>query len=319
MFVDGRFDYWTASSVTLTTGDTYVGPTMWRGSAGTGGAGTVSQHSLSGDAGQDQTDTNALACLRLTQTTASTGTFTSNTPAQILQRIENVKKFSGRSVTVQVKARLVSGAGSIIGVAFRQNFGSGGDTSVISDKQVNWKLTGNFVRFSVRIDVPSMVSKTTGSNHFLNVGFMTSGEVGVIDFVEAQIERCSPNSSSDLNGKGGAPTAYEWRGEPLESARVAWFYQQDFGQAYTGAFNSSSGGFFVVPFSPMRANPTISISGTFTLYTGSGGTAVSGASLTTNYANASVAFINFSLAGTAGWGMFIVGAAGASVARDCRL
>ena len=224
-FIDGRFDHWVLNSAAITPGTPYSAPSMWVGTAGAGGAGTLERLTL-GDDGQDDTDSNALNAARFTQTTASTAPAGGSLPA-FFQRIEGANSYSGKSVTISFKLRAVSGNMHVANIYMQQMFGTTGSPSAFVEqrKDVNWTLTDRFKRYSVRVDLPSTQGKTFTTNHCLLAALMFNGQVGAIDIAEAQIEQCSRFASADITGNGGAPTTFEWRGFPTEAARVHRYHQ----------------------------------------------------------------------------------------------
>jgi hypothetical protein len=180
----------------------------------------------------------------------------------ITQKIEGVSKFAGRSVTFQVKLWAAANM-TIPSIIARQGFGTGGSPSaqVVQDKAVNWGVTTTPRKFSVRIDLPAITGKTMGSNgdDSLQIGlWLPPGVTYTLTMAEAQVEYCDPSSSSDINGAGGAPTTFEYRGEQAELARMNRHYQggstrmEIVNTNYFGATHR-----FVVP---MRGIPAITVS-----------------------------------------------------------
>jgi hypothetical protein len=103
-----------------------------------------------------------------TATYALGDTFTGNAAAGALtfiwQRIEDVRRLSGKTVTVSFWAT-TGGTNLNIGVALTQYFGTGGSPSAavyVNGQAV--PITGSFVRKSVTINVPSTAGMTLGTN-----------------------------------------------------------------------------------------------------------------------------------------------------------
>jgi len=83
------------------------------------------------------------------------------------QRIENVRRLAGKTVTVSFWARYTAGTPKI-GINMTQNFGTGGSPSTA----VQVLLTGNsitpgptFARYTTTITLPSISGKTLGTNN----------------------------------------------------------------------------------------------------------------------------------------------------------
>lgn len=324
LIVDGRFDVWNASSGTVSNTASGYGPAaMWTNYAGAGGAATFSQSTMVGvDSVLYGAESSPLWCFVHQQTTASTGTVAGYTTPNINQRIESAATFSGRSATFSIKLWTTSGSITIPSVLCRQNFGGGGtpSTGVFLDKTVNWIVTTIPKRFSVRLDFPSVNGKTFGTNgnDFIAIGlWLPPGVTFTLVGCEAQLEKSSPNSSSDINGNGGAPTAFEYRGVQAELARVARYYQTFYTSAGAGfaefACTATTGGYgySTLPGGYMRAMPAIS---SVPLATTMGGSV----SLTPgpNYIQYGVTGLNV----TSGWSGLIVGGSSAgNIVMDARL
>ena len=97
--------------------------------------------------------------------------------AIVSQRIESVRMFSGRRITVSGFVRRSAGAGNVA-VELYQNFGTGGTPS--ADVLVTPQLisvSNVWQPFAVSFDVPSISSKTIGTNEdsFLGIQFWASG------------------------------------------------------------------------------------------------------------------------------------------------
>jgi len=227
-FVDGAFDFWTASSSALPSSGSYGAATMWQCWPGTGGAGSIIR--ANAQSNNILGESNMLNYAVFAQTTASTGTVAAGTVPYFLQRVEGVNRFAGKSVTLSFKIWINSGSITIPQVISRQFFGTGGSPSAQNnaDKAVNWVITTTPKRFSVRLDVPSISGKTLGTNGDDNVFFgfyLPPGVTFQIGIAEAQVEQCSPNSSGDINGNGGAPTVFEYRGMAAELDRMLRYYE----------------------------------------------------------------------------------------------
>lgn len=227
-FVDGNFESWSVTSVTMSVGSADYSPaTMYYAYTGDSpGQATLSQTDLTTVAGLGGLTTPYRYGHRWLQTAAST-----NANPYLNQRVEGARTLSGRSATFS--CWLWSNTGSNISISTimaQQSFGTGGSpsASVLSDKAVNWIVTPTPQRFSVRIDLPSVAGKTFGSggNDYLQIGlYLPKGATFDLITTQWQLEQCSPQSSSDLSGAGGLPTTFEYRGSGPELARVQRFYE----------------------------------------------------------------------------------------------
>lgn len=227
--VDGACEYVIGGSSSLTAGFGYTANVMYLGAAGTGGAATVANSTLRNQP-NSAFDTGPNSYYSHTQTTASTGSFATGDLPAVGQRIEFVNKLAGKSVTLSAKLWVASGSITVPGIVCSQNMGTGGSPSagVSLSKAVNWNVTTSPKKFSVRLDLPSVVGNTFGTNNndFTVFGiFFPAGWTGTIAMTELQVELCSPRSSSDINGNGGAPTAFEYRGWQAEYARIQRYFE----------------------------------------------------------------------------------------------
>lgn len=290
-FIDGRFDQWTATSASAVAGSlTYVAPTMWAVGAGTGGAATVSRIDLRTTANLAYTESGAPYALQFQQTVASTGTVAASTAPLITQKIEGLSKFAGRSVTMQIKLWAAANM-TIPSIVLRQGFGSGGSPSaqVVLDKAVTWNVTTTPKKFNVRLDIPSISGKTLGTagDDSLQVGlWLPPGVTFTLTMTEAQFELCDSSASSDTSGAGGAPTAYEFRGDYVEFGRVARLYQT--GSTRMELVNTNYFGTTHRFSTPMSRTPAVGVtdgagtSGKYTSASGGNGRTPSGGSLAQN-------------------------------------
>jgi len=317
-FVDGAFDFWLNDSQNVGTAGGYVNAIMWQIYAGVGG--TMSSNRADNRVYGIGESNSQNYCV-LNQTVASTGTPGSTSP-YIAQRIEGVNKYAGKSVTLSFKIWLGSGTITIPMVLCRQNFGTGGSPSaqVSADKAISWVLTTTPQRYSVRIDIPAINSKTLGNNgdDNLMVGlWFPPGVTFNLGIMEAQIETSSPNSSGDTTGKGGSPTAFEYRGRGPEQQRVLRYYESGYvPPAYYNMFN----GIYYIAYIfnqsltvPKRANPTVTLSN-MNYYSGGNPTVMPPA----NIQVLSPSPINFGIYYTGGM-TNCVGCAGGNFVADARL
>lgn len=231
LIVDAAIESLSGGATPLTNVTAYTQALMYLGNAGTGGVASATYASMRANPNLLQYLEAAGNAYTHTQTTASTGGVAAWDLPFMSQRVEWAQKLAGKSVTVSGKIWVASGAATIPGIACAQNFGTGGSPSatVVKHKAVNWILGNLPKRFSVRLDLPALPSNVafgTNNNDYTSFGFFfPAGWTGTIFVSEMQVELSSPFSSSDINGKGGAPTAFEYRGYQAELARTNRFYQ----------------------------------------------------------------------------------------------
>jgi hypothetical protein len=94
--------------------------------------------------------------------------------ATLVARIEDVRTYSGQSVTLQFQAQTTV-AGRILAVGIRQYFGSGGSPSATVDTPVVAQAIAGatFAKYTVTFTVPSVAAKTVGTagNDYLEIRF----------------------------------------------------------------------------------------------------------------------------------------------------
>ena len=92
-----------------------------------------------------------------------TGTSGAGSFTQLAQRIEGVRRLSGKQIIVSFWAKANSGAPGL-GVSIDQIFGTGGSPSAsVSGNGQAVTLTNAFVRYTLSFTVPSAAGKTTGT------------------------------------------------------------------------------------------------------------------------------------------------------------
>ena len=90
---------------------------------------------------------------------------------QFLQRVEDVRNFSGDTVTISYWAK--ADAVKSISIELQQGFGSGGSGSV-NTFVVKQALTTSWARYSTTFTVPSVSGKTIGTGSYLDFRFWLS-------------------------------------------------------------------------------------------------------------------------------------------------
>lgn len=228
VFIDGRLDVWGATSIELNPASAYPALAMWRVLPATGGAGTISRVALDLATLGQYFDSSPQFAAEIAMTAGGTGTAAGLDSTRVAHMIEDVRTFAGQSVTFSAKLWTPAAPFTLRTLLAAQSPGTGG-TPVPPrfEKTINWQIGTTPKRFSARLDVPALPANTVlGSNHQLALGFfLPDGFTGAVRFAELQVERCSKYASNDLNGNGGAPTTFEYRGAEAEAARVRRFWE----------------------------------------------------------------------------------------------
>ena len=277
LFVDGAKDAWNISggtSAALTTTGAYGPNVLQIVSAGVGGSGSYGRANaapgpytrLGWPRGPNNFGT-------FSQSVASTGTLATRTGPVMAMRIEDVNYLEGGSITFSVVLNNQSGTDvTITQLAAIQNFGSGGSPSanVATIIPVNWLVPADstiWKRYSARIDLPSAAGKTMGTSN--TVGWtqieidLPVGRTFVIQDAFWQAEFCSPDAPAT-----GLPTAFEYRGQAAEQARIERYYEQWINSQFAvGGLNSATVAYCNSRFrTQKRAQPSITMGGTFLFY-----------------------------------------------------
>jgi hypothetical protein len=282
--VDGNFEQWINTTLSVAAGATVNNAaTMFYSGSGAGGAATIVRGTFPVGADPVGSTSPVAFYYQHQQTTAAT-----TTPV-ISQKIESIRTLQGRSATFSCWLSASSPI-TITTISVNQNYGGGGSPSptIQNTYPVNWVLGTALKRFSVRLDMPSTAGGTLGTsgNDFVNLSLvLPTGVTFTLNTSQWQLEQSSPNSSSDINGNGGDPTAFEYRGQQAELARVQRYYYVSPSPALTLLSNGAAafGGAVVnAPFPvPMRASPTVVP--TFTSGVSSAGSANGATPLTVSF------------------------------------
>jgi len=92
---------------------------------------------------------------------------------RLLQRIENVRRTSGRTLTCSFWARATSGTPKV-GIGWTQSFGTSGGSPSVNGTGQAVTLSTAWARYSITFAVPSTVGKTIGTGSYLEVSFWLS-------------------------------------------------------------------------------------------------------------------------------------------------
>ena len=114
--------------------------------------------------------------LRLAVPTAPTG---GGGAAFVQQRIEDVRGFAGKTVTISGYVRLAA-AGQFVAISLLQAFGAGGSASVNVAAQVVVSEVGWWQRFELTFEVPSVAGKTIGAGNYTALEFWYGGGVNYL-------------------------------------------------------------------------------------------------------------------------------------------
>ena len=112
----------------------------------------------------------------------------SSTVFQVQQRIEDVRTLAGETCTLSFWAKAdTSRLGSVF---VEQNFGSGGSVSTTPLSNIGGlSLTTSWQRFSYTFSMPSLASKTVGTNSYVQVSVGNSTAAGAtLDLYGVQLE-----------------------------------------------------------------------------------------------------------------------------------
>jgi hypothetical protein len=135
---------------------------------------TLASVALGGMAG-DEAASNALAFVL-------TGNVAANAYTFVVQMIEDVRRLSGKTVTISFVAYIPSGTATRVGVGLRQSFGTGGSPSAVVDINATLvTISATPTRYSVTIALPSIVGKTLGTNndHATRLAFFLSSGANI--------------------------------------------------------------------------------------------------------------------------------------------
>jgi hypothetical protein len=121
------------------------------------------------------------------------------------QRIEDVRTFAGQTVTYSFWAKAASGV-TLPAPSLRQDFGSGGSTSVTTYASVNPPITTSWARYTFTIAVPSISGKTIGTSSYLELQLNLPVTANTIDIWGVQLEAGSV-ATQFSTASGGSPQA----------------------------------------------------------------------------------------------------------------
>lgn len=212
-------------------------------------------------------DETAQFCFGITFTgTAGAGAFSS-----AYQAVENVRRFSGKQVTVSFWA--AAGAALNLGCNLNQFFGTGGSPSAtVTLTGQSVRLSTSYQRYSLIFTLPSTSGKTLGTNnnHSTVLYFwFSSGTANAAVAGNIGVQSGAVNIWGAQLEAGGVMTALEKPDPRFDLTNCQRFFQS--GYVYAGFYQNAGGGVTASEMlqTPMHHAPTINI-------TANGNTNISG-------------------------------------------
>ena len=246
VIINGNFDVW-QRGVADVTSDTYFAD-RWVMSR-SGATATASQESFA--LGQTDVPNNPSFYAKLNVTTG-------NNQARIEQRVEDVTTFAGQTATLSFYAKGTNPNSGNVEIFLAHRYGTGGSASVNVVDTIT--LTGNWQRFEVTLDIPSVSGKTIGDGNYVQIAWRqpdtdTSTDAWDISLSQVQLE------------VGDTATPFEHRsyGDELQRCQ-RYFYKKSWvgsGDKFNaGAVYDATNvvGSYWVPV-PLRAQPSVGYSG----------------------------------------------------------
>lgn len=159
--------------------------------------------------------------------------------AAIEQRVEDLRRFSGRTVTYSFWAR--ADIARSIDVRVQQYWGGGSPPAVFADIATH-ALGTAWTRIARTVDLPGIAGQTLAPGHYLALRFFVPGASSApsFDFADVQLE------------PGPVATPFERRSLGLELSLCQRYFQRRTVRTEDGARH--------VGLSPMRAAPTLTLS-----------------------------------------------------------
>jgi len=178
--INGNFDVWQrGTSFENVPSGTYTADRWVYLHDGTGQQHTISRQSFI--PGQTDVPNNPSYFVRVSVTSAASG----QTYNVLHQRIESVRTFAGKTITITFWAK--ADAARTLAVNFWQNFGSGG-ASEVGVSGASFNLTTNWQKFSCTVTIPSISGKVIGPGDNLGVQFFFPTEqTFVVDIAQVQL------------------------------------------------------------------------------------------------------------------------------------
>jgi len=247
--INGAFDIWQRGTSFTGVTTTYCADRWLAGNSGA----TMNVTRETFPVGQTEVDGNPTYFLRLSVTTG-------NDFARLIQRIEDVRTLSGKTITVSFWAKGTNPGGGKLYLGYLQS--SNGTSGVSNYTAADFTLTSNWQRFSRTITIPALsgtiVDGATYVELILGQGPDTSTSAWTLDLANVQVET------------GTFATPFR-RNAPSIQAELAacqrYFYRVNSGEA-TGWVTSDTAVIWFFNQFPvtMRATPTTSVSSSSQTY-----------------------------------------------------
>lgn len=159
--------------------------------------------------------------LRFAQSSAGSGA----TYNVLRQRIEGVRTFAGKTISVSLYAKAVSSL-TLPKIEFIQYFGSGGSPSadVFTTVVASQSISASWVKYTYSVSIPSISGKTIGTNNDDDLSFLIYLPINTtftFDVSHIQIEpgaQATPFERRPLSVELGLCQRYYWKTFPLETA-----------------------------------------------------------------------------------------------------
>ena len=205
LIINGNFDIWQrATSTTGALSNAYGSADRWIFHTRSLTTRNISRQAFTN--GQTDVPGNPIYYLRF-ETSNNSG----STGAYMMQRIEDVRVGAGEDVTVSFYAKVNSGGGTF-GVAFSQQFGSGG-SSATDNVAGSFTPTSSWKKYYFTINLPSISGKTVGTSSYLRLDIrFPANTAATLDISKIQVER------------GGNATDFEHRSYGEELALCQRYY-----------------------------------------------------------------------------------------------
>lgn len=146
---------------------------------------------------------------------------------RLAHRIESVKTFAGKTVTLSFYAKSQY-TSKTVGISFRQNFGAGGSPSaaVQGSTLATFNLTSSWQKFTLTTTIPSIAGKTLGTTHdgwlglqfVMPLGVSLSIDLAQVMLCESRVALPFKYAGEDFVGEIEACQRYYEKSFPLNTA-----------------------------------------------------------------------------------------------------
>jgi hypothetical protein len=165
--------------------------------------------------------------------------------ALIDQKIEDVRTFAGQTVTISFWAKVATGTGKV-GVAFEQNFGSGGSGTVVLAAGDLTAITTSWARYTVTAAISSVSGKTIGTSSYLRLCLFTSAGTAVSSYSSIGVVNQTIGFWGVQIEAGSVATAFQTATGTIQGELAACqrYYLKSYNQATAPATASNTVGNF---------------------------------------------------------------------------